>query len=254
MQKTLPIKRIVQTALLIAITLILRNFSYMFYFGGGTGMRVGVSMFFSKLPALLFGPLYGGVADGLADVLAYIIKPEGGYMPLLTLTAILGGVMVGFLWKYAKNINDKAFRKVFAIGFSVILVFGILNWVLSGIYPNLSYSAWLLSFGKKLSFLTVWPTIAGGLALALFGIDAVFKQKLSIPNEFIKLFTVLFTANIIVTTLNTFILMIFIPSLSKMGFLAFYIPRFVEECIITTLQSYVVSYLLQVYKKYNLGK
>ena len=254
MQKTLPIKRIVQTALLIAITLILRNFSYMFYFGGGTGMRVGVSMFFSKLPALLFGPLYGGVADGLADVLAYIIKPEGGYMPLLTLTAILGGVIVGFLWRFAKKINDKTFKNVFVVIFSLILVFGVSNWVLSAVYPNLTYTAWVLSFEKKLSFLTIWPTIAGVLFLVLFALGEILKEKLSIPNDFIKLFTVLFTANIIVTTLNTLILMMFIPALSKMGFLAFYIPRFIEECIMTTLQSYVVSYLLQVYKKYNLGK
>lgn len=254
MQKTLPLKRIIQTALLIAITLILRNFSYMFYFGGGTGMRVGVSMFFSKLPALLFGPIYGGIADGLTDILAYIIKPEGGYMPLLTLTAVLGGVMAGFLWKHAKNINDKLFRNIFATAFSLLLVFGITNWVLSGAYPNLTYSAWLLSFGKKLSFITIWPTVAGALALVLFALDAIFREKLAIPNDFIKLFTVLFTANLIVTTINTFILVIFIPALGKNGFLAFYIPRFVEECIITVLQSYVVSYLLKIYNKYNLGK
>ena len=146
MQKNTSLKKIIQTALLIAITLILRNFSYMFYFGGGTGMRVGISMFFSKLPALLFGPLYGGIADGLTDILAYIIKPEGGYMPLLTITAILGGIMVGFLWKYAKNINDKLFRNIFTTVFAVILVFGTANWVLSSLMPHLAYSEWILGF------------------------------------------------------------------------------------------------------------
>lgn len=253
MQKNTSLNKVIKTALLIAITLILRNFSYMFYFGGGTGMRVGVSMFFSKLPALLFGPLYGGIADGLTDVLAYIIKPEGGYMPLLTITAILGGVMVGFLWKYAKKINDKLFRNIFAGVFSVILVFGITNWILSSVCPDVAYSKWLLGFGKKLSFLTIWPTISGALALILFILDAILREKLTIPNDFIKLFTVLFTANIIVTTLNTFILMLFIPALSKMGFIAFYIPRFIEECIITTLQSYVVSYLLKINDKMKLS-
>lgn len=253
MQKNTSLNKVIKTALLIAITLILRNFSYMFYFGGGTGMRVGVSMFFSKLPALLFGPLYGGIADGLTDVLAYIIKPEGGYMPLLTITAICGGVMVGFLWKYAKKINDKLFRNIFAGVFSVILVFGIINWILSSVCPDITYSKWLLGFGKKLSFLTIWPTISGALALILFTLDSILREKLSIPNDFIKLFTVLFTANIIVTTLNTFILMLFIPALSKMGFIAFYIPRFIEECIMTTLQSYVVSYLLKINDKMKLS-
>ncbi|MBR6647324.1 MAG: ECF transporter S component [Clostridia bacterium] len=248
MQKNISLKKVIQTALFIAITLILRNFSYMFYFGGGTGMRVGLSTFFSKLPALLFGPLYGGIADGVIDVLAYIIKPEGGYMPLLTLTAILGGVMVGFLWKYAKNINDKMFKNIFAAAFTAILIFGATNWILSSFYPDFAYSSWLLGF-KKLSFFTVWPTLAGILALVLFMLDTLLREKLSVPNDFIKLFTVLFTANIIVTTLNTLILMLFIPSLSEMGFIAFYIPRFIEECIMTILQSYVISYLLKVYNK-----
>ena len=208
MQKNTSLKKIIQTALLIAITLILRNFSYMFYFGGGTGMRVGISMFFSKLPALLFGPLYGGIADGLTDILAYIIKPEGGYMPLLTITAILGGIMVGFLWKYAKNINDKLFRNIFTTVFAIILVFGTTNWVLSSLMPHLAYSEWILGFEKKLTFFTIWPTISGALALILIALDTLLHKKLSIPNDFIKLFTVLFTANITNLFLSAFILSI----------------------------------------------
>ena len=241
MQKTLPLKRIIQTALLIAITLILRNFSYMVFFGGNAGMRIGVSTFFSKLPALLFGPIYGGLADAIVDILGYIIKPDGAYIPILTLTAALGGVLVGFMWKGAKKINAKLFRKIFLIIFALFLVFGIVNYILSSSYPELSYSKWLSSSdGKKLPFFTLAPIITSVLGLVIFALDALFRKKFHASENFIKLFTVLFTANILVTTLN--------------GFLFFYIPRFVEECIITTLQSYVVSYLLQIYKKYNLGK
>lgn len=249
MQKNIPLKQIIQTSLLIAITLVLRNFSYMLYFSGGAGLRIGISVFFSKLPALLFGPLFGGIAEGVTDVLAYIIKPDGGYIPLLTVTAILGGVLCGLLWKTLKNISDSLFKKIFLSIFSLIFIFGIINWCFSSLLPDLKYSAWLLSFGKKTVLMTVGLTIAGALFPVLFFLDKLLKKKLSIPDNFMKLFTVLFIANIIVTTLNTFILMIFIPALSKNGFMIFYIPRFIEECIITTLQSYVVSYLLSAYNK-----
>ena len=249
MQKNVSLKQIIQTALLIAITLVLRNFSYMLYFGGGAGLRMGISVFFSKLPALLFGPLLGGISEGLTDVLAYIIKPDGGYIPLLTLTAILGGVLCGTLWKPVKNLSDGLFKKIFMTVFSVIFVFGIANWCLTSFCPELKYSAWLLSFGKKTAFTTVGLTVCGALFPVLFFLDKLLKKRLSIPDNFMKLFTVLFITNIIVTTLNTFILMIFIPAVGKNGFMIFYIPRFIEECIITTLQSYVVSYLLSAYNK-----
>jgi len=254
MQKTLPLKRIIQTALLIAITLILRNFSYMVFFGGNAGMRIGISRFFSKLPALLFGPIYGGLTDGIIDILGYFIKPDGAYIPLLTLTAALGGVLVGLMWKGAKKINTKLFRNIFLVIFALFLIFGIANYILSSSYPDLSYSKWLLkSEGKKLPFFTIAPIITAVLGLFIFTLDALHRKKFQAQENFIKLFTVLFTANILVTTINTLILM-FVYGYGKNGFLFFYIPRFVEECIMTTLQSYVVSYLLQIYKKYNLGK
>lgn len=249
MQKNVPLKKLIQTALLIAITLVLRNFSYMLYFGGGAGLRMGISVFFSKLPALLFGPLLGGIAEGITDVLAYIIKPDGAYIPLLTLTAIFGGVLCGLLWKPLKNLNDSLFKKIFLTVFSVILFAGVLNLCLCNFFPTLGYSAWLLSFGKKTAFVTVGLIVCGALFPALFFLDKLLKKKLSIPDNFMKLFTVLFITNIIVTTINTFILMIFIPAVGKNGFMIFYIPRFIEECIITTLQSYVVSYLLSAYNK-----
>lgn len=249
MQKNVSLKQIIQTALLIAITLVLRNFSYMLYFGGGAGLRMGISVFFSKMPALLFGPMLGGISEGITDVLAYIIKPDGGYIPLLTLTAISGGVLCGLLWKSVRKLSDGLFKKFFMTVFSVILISGIANWCLTSFYPELKYSAWLLSFGKKTAFVTVGLTVCGALFMILFFLDKLLKKKLSIPDNFMKLFTVLFITNIIVTTLNTFILMIFIPAVGKNGFMIFYIPRFIEECIITTLQSYVVSYLLSAYNK-----
>lgn len=249
MQKTLTIRKITQTALIVAIVLVLRNFSYMFYFGGGAGMRVGISGFFSVLPALLFGPVYGGLASGMIDILAYFIKPEGGYLPFLTVTAILGGILTGLLWKYAKNISTSLFKKIFGIVFAVIGMIGAINWLIISFIPSSEYASLLLSFEKKISFLTAWPLAAGILAFLIFILDAFLRKKDGQPDDFIKLFTVLFIANIIVTTLNTFILMIFIPALGNLAFLVFYIPRFIEECILTILQSYVVSYFLRIYNR-----
>ncbi|MEE0411066.1 MAG: hypothetical protein UD759_09810 [Clostridia bacterium] len=77
MSKNKSTKILVQCALFLAMALVLRNFSYMVFMGGRAGMRLGVSGFFSKMPAILFGPMYGAAVSGLTDLFGYVLKPDG---------------------------------------------------------------------------------------------------------------------------------------------------------------------------------
>ena len=245
------LKKVTHTALIIAIVLVLRNFSYMVSFGGAGGMRIGIGGFFSKLPAIMFGPVYGGITSGIVDVLGFLIKPEGGYMFPLTLTAILGGIMTGLLWRCVKNINTVLFRRLFLSLFLCVGALGIVNTLFAGFGAGTAYAAYIASFGKRAEYLTVWFTAAGIIAAAIFGADALVRKKAGgyFSEEFIKILTVLLISNVTVTTLNTVILMSFMPSLAKLGFTVFYIPRLAEEIISTIIQSWVVSFLVSLYEK-----
>ena len=54
---------------------------------GPGGMKIGFSGIFTALPAFLFGPLYGGIASAMSDLIGAIVKPDGAYIPwLLTLS------------------------------------------------------------------------------------------------------------------------------------------------------------------------
>ncbi|MFA6948086.1 MAG: ECF transporter S component [Eubacteriales bacterium] len=66
-------------------------------FGAG-GMKVGLSGVFTFFPAALFGPLYGGIVSCLSDVLGYVFKPDGAYIPWLSLAAFAGGFIKGLIW------------------------------------------------------------------------------------------------------------------------------------------------------------
>ncbi len=61
----------------------------------GNYIRIG----FSELPnfviAALFGPVVGGVFAGVLDVLKYIVAPNGAFLPLFTLSAVIKGVLIG---------------------------------------------------------------------------------------------------------------------------------------------------------------
>ncbi len=82
-------------------------------FGAG-GMKVGFSGIFTAFPAFLFGPLYGGVVSAASDILGTIIKPDGAYIPWLTVAAFCGGFIKGTIWKLLTNRSAKRLRIVAA--------------------------------------------------------------------------------------------------------------------------------------------
>ena len=236
------IYRLTLTSLLIAIALVLSLFNYMFYFSGGAGLRISFSSYISVIPSFLFGPLYGGITMGITDILAFLIKPDGAFMLPLTITAIVGGIMRGYLWRFVKGKKIKPLLCI--IIFSLITAFGVINYFAANGAGD--YSEFLKGFDKKLPFLTLLPIIIGCLSLVFALINYLLKKTKFYSDEYVNVIMVLLPVNIIITTINTILLMIFIPSLGQLAFSMFYIPRLIEEVANTSVQSYVVSYLLKL--------
>lgn len=239
------------SSLAIAISLVLRYVGVMIPFAGVGGMRINVSGFFSKLPALLFGPMAGAVSSGIIDILGLIIKPEGAYIPLLTVTAVLGGVIVGFLWKYSKNFSAEAFRKFFACTSVLIGIFAIFSFVNVIHFKNSAYSVFLAGLSEKRRSFFVYGVLAMFILCVIVYLSDILitRKRRDMSEKFIKLLFVLMCSNLIVTTLNTFVLRMFIPELSNIGFMVFYIPRLIEEIIVTIIQCYGVSLILGIIDK-----
>ena len=248
MTKNTTLKKTVQTALIIAMALVLRQFGYMVMFGGGTGMRISPSIFISRFPAVLFGPVYGGITSGLIDILGMIIKPEGAWIPALTVSAILGGVLAGWMWKLIKPVDTRILRRVILCIFVILGVVGVGTHIIVLAFSSSAFGQFLLS-RKKISFWTVGFEVAAVAGLLILLLEYVLrrKDKEHFGDNFIKLFVAMFIANVFVTTVNTFILMYFIPAVAKSGFWVFYVPRLAEEVISTIIQCFVMSYLLKLY-------
>lgn len=238
-------KKLVITSLFIAIGLVLSMFRQMVYFGGGGGMRLSVSGYITTLPSFLFGPLWGAMTNGICDILSYLIKPEGAYLFPLTVTAVLGGAMRGFGWIMIKN--KKISYTAFWVVFAAFIIFGAVNLFFVG--GDTPYSNFLQSFKKNTPFLTCAPITFGAVSCVFLLVNKLLERTKFYSEGYLNVLCVLMTVNIIVTTLNTFILMIFVPSLSKLAFSYFYIPRLVQEIASTSVQSYVVSYLLKISKR-----
>jgi len=77
------------------------------------------------LPSILFGPFYGAAVSGLSDLMGYLIKPDGAYMPLLTLTAALGGFLRGGIFVWLKNRSEGKLRLTVVILTTLMLMIGL---------------------------------------------------------------------------------------------------------------------------------
>lgn len=247
------IRKIVQAGLLVALAIVVRNFSYMIYFNGAAGMRIGFAGVFTRMSAILFGPLLGGLSSGLVDVIGYILKPEGAYIPLLTVTAVLGGIITGLLWKALKDINIERIKRVYLIIFISIGAIGIANILVLSAFPDSLWAEAIGSLGKYTGFATVGLEVISLSGLLLYGINNVVKKINSNSLVHGIFFSVMISTGIpslLVTVANTFILRIFIPALAKRAFMVFLVPRVIEEIFMVVVQSYVISILVYVFNRY----
>lgn len=114
--------------------------------------RFGFSFIPNKLMAFLFGPVVGGLTEGLADLLKFLLKPEGIYFPGFTFNAILGGIISGiFLYKRPVSF--------FRILISNIIIALLINSLLGTYWLSLLY---------KKGFLALFPA-------------RLFSQLITIP-------------------------------------------------------------------------
>lgn len=246
------IRKIIQTALLIALALAIRSLSVMISFMGAPGMRIGFAQVFSRMPALLFGPFFGGLATGIVDVLGYLIRPEGAYIPLLTLTQILDGVLIGFIFKEVKKVQTKKIQTTMWITFISIGVIGVVNLVISKFFAQSSIALALDSMGKRKDYLLLGLVAVSVIGLLLLFLNYVVKKRFpdsEVHKYYLKVLLTFALTGIPVTTLNTYILILFIPSLGKIGFTLFLIPRVLEEILMTVIISYITAFLLAVYDR-----
>lgn len=256
MRKNNNVNKLVRCALLLAIALVLKNFSYMVYMGGGGGMRIGVSGFFTRLAAVLFGPGCGAAVSALNDIIGTVIKPDGAYIFPLTLTAAAGGAIAGAMFRAVEGVNTATVKKVYLAFSAAIGILGVFIHINAAFIPDGTVGAWISGFGKKSGYFTYGAYVICALGLIFYLINAVIEKKSKKPfaENYLKMFITFFIADVPVTTANTFILMAFIPALGKLPFWSFYLPRLAQEILSVFVSSYFVAYLQWVCAKHKLNE
>ncbi|MCR5264777.1 MAG: ECF transporter S component [Clostridiales bacterium] len=149
---------------------------------GGNGMRVGFAGVFTFFPAILFGPVYGAMVSGLLDILGYVLKPDGAYLPLLTVMAAVGGALKGLIWRFvsAEAGTRARIRAAVAVCFALIGVFGAachISLISDGVTKDIVASKEELpSRGQTESMSLSWPS-QFVVSLAQYNNDTITLSK-----------------------------------------------------------------------------
>ena len=138
MNKKFDVRKLVQISLLVALQIILTRFCSI----QTPIVRIGFGFVPVVIIATMYGPIYAGVANGIADILGLMLFPSGSFFPGFTLTAILAGVVYG-VFLYNKPITWGR----------IIAASVIINIVL-----NLGLNTYWLSIMMGKGFLALLPT------------------------------------------------------------------------------------------------
>jgi hypothetical protein len=137
--------------------------------------------------------------------------------------------------------------------FIAVGIIGIINHINTAFFPGSAWAAYINKIGKNKDFVTFGLELTALTGAGLLAVNSIVMRRSnnnsSIQQNYLKVLVSTGAAGIIVTTLNTYILQLFIPALAKKGFILFLIPRVVEEVFMAVIQAYIISFLLSVYRR-----
>jgi ECF transporter S component (folate family) len=282
-KSSLHVRRITISAVFLSLSLILKTtFSFYLPMFGQNGISIGISGIFSMMPSILFGPFYGAIVSGLSDLIGFLLKPTGPYIPLLTIIAAMGGFIRGILWLVLRNRDSQKMRIVVAVFSLLMLVLGILNFaflsadgVNNSFYDNVQIDNINTDNMHLISKMLITRTIntknpsknlaayiisvtAGLLGSAIFGIvllvaDIFISKKIlqdMHKGHMMQLLIAMIVSGLIVTTLNTVVLRETVfASWKVLPFAIVWVPRVIEEILGNTIKAYFIAMLLGIFNQ-----
>lgn len=93
MQNDSKVRRLIIIGLFIALEVILTRFCSI----NTPIIRIGFGFLPVAMLAIMYGPLWAGIAYALGDLIGMMIFPTGAYFPGFTLTAFLTGITFGIV-------------------------------------------------------------------------------------------------------------------------------------------------------------
>lgn len=115
------------TGIFIAISMVIEAFTIQLPYA-----KINFAFLAIAVIGMLFGPSVGLLAGGACDIVGYLVHPEGAFMPIYILVAMLQGMLYGMLL-YQRNqaLCEKKLQLCIRIVIARLLDVAIINLVLN---------------------------------------------------------------------------------------------------------------------------
>jgi len=160
--KTESLKRMVSCALLIAMTVVLSRILCI----QTSVTKISFAFFPIAMAAMLFGPLWGALCGGLADMIGALMFPVGAFNPMFSITAAITGLIYGFCLHRRFDPKNRALPFIWSFGAfftNGIVVTLLANTLLLYLYFNMGFIATLGSRVMQVVVLVPIQTVATAL-------------------------------------------------------------------------------------------
>ena len=134
MQTISKTKKIILSAMLLAITIVLSRFLSI----NTELLSIGFSFVSVMLSAIWLGPKYSAIISGLADLIGALLFPFGTFFIGFTISAILKGLIYGLiLYKKGQELSDRELLIRLIISSIIVIIF--VNILLNAVWLNIMY-------------------------------------------------------------------------------------------------------------------
>ena len=122
------VKSITGSALFAAMNIILDYFKIVV----STSLEISFAFLALAVGGMLYGPVVTAILGGVADLVAFLIKPNGFFFPGFTFNTMLSGFIYGMFF-YKKQITLKR------VALAVLTTTVVINLILTPIWLNIMY-------------------------------------------------------------------------------------------------------------------
>lgn len=240
MNKERSLKRMINAAFLIAISIVLtRMLSITTPF-----FRIGFGSVPIMIAGIVLGPKYGFAVGAIADLVGFMMNPMGSFMPGFTLTSAMTGAIPGWIWGMTEQREDRGFSKIlwimigiFCIGLvASIFRVGSLHWEGNQLFAG----------GVAISF--VYMLAAAGIGLVLVAAAYFQNQRGNKNSSMGRLFLVVVLTNLICSMgLNT----LWLSLLLGKGFLVLLPARVIVNLITIPVHTIILYHLSRTFSYFD---
>ena len=105
-------------------------------------LKFSISFIFTALIAAKYGPVVAATSAALTDIIQYLVKPIGAYIPFLTVTCALTGLIYGFFFYSNKT---KLWRIIVSQSVICIFISTLLNSYILSFYVGKAFEALIVA-------------------------------------------------------------------------------------------------------------